>query len=144
MIRSFMQIISFSLNFNEFEWMFMIVITFGLLKLIDWCCEFKYLQVILASIVICLSSIYFINYIIKQPKTLIVKYINKNVDGNEINISKEQIINDILSGKITQNTNNLKVYSQSISITNDEYKKLSKYKEEYNEKVENGNVNIIN
>jgi hypothetical protein len=137
-----MQIVNF--NFNEFEWMFMIVITFGLLKLIDWCCEFKRLQVILASIVICLSSIYFINYIIKQPKTLVIKYINKNVDENEINISKEQIINDILSGKITQNKNNLKVYTQSIPITEEEYKKLSKYKEEYDKKIENGNVNIIN
>ena len=137
-----MQIVNF--NFNEFEWMFMIVITFGLLKLIDWCCEFKRLQVILASIVICLSSIYFINYIIKQPKTLVIKYINKNVDENEINISKEQIINDILSGKITQNKNNLKVYTQSIPITEEENKKLSKYKEEYDKKIENGNVNIIN
>ena len=140
-----MQIVNFNFNFNEFEWMFMIVITFGLLKLIDWCCEFKRLQVILASIVICLSSIYFINYIIKQPKTLVIKYINKNVDENEINISKEQIINDILNDKITQNENNLKVYySQRIPITKEEYERLSKYKEEYNQKIENGNVNIIN
>ena len=77
--------------------------------------------------------------------TLVVEYVNENVDGNEINISKEQIINDILSGKITQNENNLKVYySQRIPITKEEYERLSKYKEEYNQKIENGNVNIIN
>ena len=76
--------------------------------------------------------------------TLVVEYVNENVDGNEINISKEQIINDILSGKITQNKNNLPVYSQEIPITEKEYKKLNKYKEEYDKKIENGNVNIIN
>lgn len=86
---------------------------------------------------------------IKTPNTLVVKYINENVNENvnenEINISKEQIINDILNDKITQNENNLKVYySQRIPITKEEYERLSKYKEEYNQKIENGNVNIIN
>lgn len=76
--------------------------------------------------------------------TLFVEYVNENVDGNEINISKEQIINDILSGKITQNKNNLPVYSQEIPITEEEYKKLNKYKEEYDKRIENGNVKIIN
>lgn len=139
-----MQIIDF--YFYEFEWMFVIAIiimAFGLLKLICLGFESKYLRLILALIFIFLSS-YFINYAIKQPKTLIVKYINKNVDENEINISKEQIINDILSGKITQNKNNLKIYTQSIPITKEEYKKLSKYKEEYDKKINNGNINIIN
>lgn len=138
-----MQIIDF--YFYEFEWMVIIVIimAFGLLRLIYWCCESKYLK-FLVSIVIFLSSIYFINYIIKQPKILTIKYINKNVDENEINISKEQIINNILSGKITQNKNNLPVYSQEIPITEEEYKKLNKYKEEYYKRIENGNVNIIN
>ena len=82
---------------------------------------------------------------IKTPNTLVVKYINENINENEINISKEQIINDILNGKIIQNENNLKVYySQRIPITKEEYERLSKYKEEYNQKIENGNVNIIN
>lgn len=82
---------------------------------------------------------------IKTPNTLVVKYINENVNENEINISKEQIINDILNDKIKQNENNLKVYySQRIPITKEEYERLSKYKEEYNQKIENGNVNIIN
>lgn len=139
-----MQIIDF--YFYEFEWMFIITImimAFGLFKLICLGCESKYLKLIFALIFIFLSS-YFINYTIKQPKILIVKYINKNVDENEINISKEQIINDILSGKITQNKNNLQVYSQEIPITEEEYEKLNKYKEEYDKRIENGNVNIIN
>ena len=76
--------------------------------------------------------------------SLVIEYVNDNVNGNQINISKEQIINDILNGKITQNKNNLKVYSQEIPITKEEYKKLNKYKEEYDKKIENGNVNITN
>ena len=74
---------------------------------------------------------------------MIINYINEDTN-NEINISKEQIINNILSGKITQNKNNLPVYSQEMPITEEEYKKLNKYKEEYDKKIENGNVNIIN
>jgi hypothetical protein len=81
---------------------------------------------------------------LKNPQNkLVIEYINENTN-NEINISKEQIINNILSGKITQNKNNLPVYSQEIPITEEEYKKLNKYKEEYDKKIENGNVNIIN
>ena len=96
--------------------------------------------------VIILCCLFSILFMLKDSKdTLFVEYVNENVDGNEINISKEQIINDILSGKITQNKNNLKVYySQRIPITKEEYERLSKYKEEYNQKIENGNVNIIN
>lgn len=79
-----------------------------------------------------------------SKNTLFVEYINENADKNEINISKEQIINDILSGKIIQNKNNFPVYSQEIPITEEEYKKLNNYKEEYDKRIKNGNVNIIN
>lgn len=103
------------------------------------------LRLTLISILLCLLSLLKISQISKNsPKILMIKYINNNINGNEINISKEQIINNILSGKITQNKNNLPVYSQEIPITEEEYKKLNKYKEEYNQKIENGNVNIIN
>lgn len=103
------------------------------------------LRLTLISILLCLLSLLKISQISKNsPKILMIKYINNNINGNEINISKEQIINNILSGKITQNKNNLPVYSQEIPITEEEYKKLNKYKEEYDKKIENGNVNIIN
>ena len=103
------------------------------------------LRLTLISILLCLLSLLKISQISKNsPKILMIKYINNNINGNEINISKEQIINDILNGKITQNKNNMKVYSQEITITEEEYKKLNKYKEEYDKKIENGNVNIIN
>lgn len=82
--------------------------------------------------------------ICNSKSALIVKYINENINKTEINISKEQIINDILNGKITENKNNLPVYSQKIPITEEEYNELSKYKEEYDKRIENGNVNIIN
>jgi hypothetical protein len=75
--------------------------------------------------------------------SLVIEYVNDNVNGNQINISKEQIINDILNGKMIQNKNNMKVYSQEIKLTKEEYEKLSKYKEEYDKKLENGNVNIV-
>lgn len=98
--------------------------------------------VTLVTILCCLFSI---SFMLKNSKnTLFVEYINENADKNEINISKEQIINDILSGKITQNKNNLQVYSQEIPITEEEYEKLNKYKEEYDKRIENGNVYIIN
>lgn len=103
------------------------------------------LRLTLISILLCLLSLLKISQISKNsPKILMIKYINNNINGNEINISKEQIINDILNGKMTQNKNNLTVYSQEIPITEAEYKNLSKYKEEYDKKIENGNVNIIN
>lgn len=103
------------------------------------------LRLTLISILLCLLSLLKISQISKNsPKILMIKYINNNINGNEINISKEQIINDILNGKITQNKNNLPVYSQGIPITEEEYERLSKYKEEYDKKIENGNVNIIN
>lgn len=101
------------------------------------------LRLTLISILLCLLSLLKISQMSKNsPKILMIEYIN--INENEINISKEQIINDILHGKITQNKNNLPVYSQEIPITKEEYKNLSKYKEEYDKKIENGNVNIIN
>lgn len=96
------------------------------------------------TLVIFLCCLFAILLILKNSKnTLTVEYINENVDENEINISKEQIINDILNGKITKNKNNLPVYFQTIQITKAEYENLSKYKEEYDKKIENGNVNIL-
>ena len=103
------------------------------------------LRLTLIMLLLCLLSLLKISQMSKNsPKILMIKYVNENVDGNGINISKEQIINDILSGKITQNKNNLQVYSQEIPITEEEYEKLNKYKEEYDKRIENGNVNIIN
>ena len=101
------------------------------------------LHLTLISILLCLLFLLKISQMSKKsPKILMIKY--TNINENEINISKEQIINNILSGKITQDKNNLPVYSQEIPITEEEYKKLNKYKEEYDKKIENGNMNIIN
>ena len=138
-----MQIVDFYLNEFEFESLLVIMMaSLGLFKVFDMFIYHRKLQIILSLIVLFFSLIYLIPSVINPKITLTVKYINKNVDENEINISKEQIINDILSGKITQNKNNLPVYSQEIPITEEEYKKLNKYKEEYDKKIENGNVNI--
>lgn len=97
------------------------------------------------TLIVILCCLFSISLLLKDSKdTLFVTYVNENVDGNAINISKEQIINDILNGKITQNKNNLTLYTQAIPITEEEYKKLSKYKKERDKSIENGNVNIIN
>ena len=103
------------------------------------------LRLTLIIILLSLLSLFKISQMSKNSqKILMIEYINNNdINGNQINISKEQIINDILNGKITQNKNNLQTYSQNIPITEEEYKKLSKYKEEYDKRIENGNVNII-
>lgn len=101
------------------------------------------LRLELIMLLLCLLSLLKISQMSKNsPKILMIKYINENINGNEVNISKEQIINDILNGKIIQNENNLTVYSQNVNITKEEYEKLSKYKEERDKKIENGNVNI--
>lgn len=103
------------------------------------------LRLTLIMLLLCLLSLLKISQMSKNsPKILMIKYINENINGNEVNMSKEQIINDILNGKIIQNENNLTVYSQNVKITKEEYEKLSKYKEERDKKIENGNVNIIN
>lgn len=76
---------------------------------------------------------------IKTPNTLVVKYINEN----EINISKEQIINDILNNKIENNNENLQVYKQAFQISYDEYNLLKPHEVEYKNQSEYGNVKII-
>ena len=49
------------------------------------------LRLTLISILLCLLSLLKISQISKNsPKILMIKYINNNINGNEINISKEQ------------------------------------------------------
>ena len=68
-------------------------------------------------------------------------------DGNPVQlqheINKDQIINDIVNGKIANNKNNLEVYSQTIHISYDEYNKLKPYEIQY-DTLKNGNIKIIN
>ena len=59
-------------------------------------------------------------------------------------MNKDQIINDIINGKITNNEKNLEVYSQMIQISYDEYNSLKPYEIQYNNTYKNGNVKIVN
>lgn len=71
-----------------------------------------------------------------------IYYTNENLENLEIN--KDQIINDIINGKITNNEKNLEVYSQMIQISYDEYNSLKPYEIQYNNTYKNGNVKIVN
>ena len=68
----------------------------------------------LAILIVFLCLLLQSKILVNPQNTLIVDYINEDVNEKQINMSKEQIINDILNGKITENKNNLPVYSQEI------------------------------
>lgn len=70
-----------------------------------------------------------------------IYYTNENLENLEIN--KDQIMNDIINRKIVNNKNNLDVYSQVIQISYDEYNSLKPYEIDYNSS-KNGNVKITN
>ena len=72
---------------------------------------------------------------------LTIYYINKNNENIEIN--KNQIINDIINDKIENNDENLQVYKQAFQISYDEYKLLKPHEVEYENQSEYGNVEII-
>lgn len=69
-----------------------------------------------------------------------IYYTNENSDN--ITINKDQIINDIVNGKIENNNKNLQVYKQTFQITYDEYNLLKPYEIQY-DTLKNGNVKII-
>lgn len=70
-----------------------------------------------------------------------VYYTNKN--NENIKVSKDQIINDIVNDKIENNNENLQVYKQAFQITYDEYNLLKPHEVEYKNQSEYGNVKII-
>ena len=61
----------------------------------------------------------------------------------EIEVTKDQIINDIVNDKIENNNENLQVYKQAFQISYDEYKLLKPHEVEYKNLSEYGNVKII-
>ena len=94
-----------------------------------------------------LSLTFFFNaykYIDKNLSVHYMKiyYTNESLENLEMN--KDQIINDIINGKITNNEKNLEVYSQMIQISYDEYNSLKPYEIQYNNTYKNGNVKIVN
>lgn len=99
-------------------------------------------------LIIYLSLTFFFNvykYVDKNLSVHCMKiyYTNENLENLEIN--KDQIINDIINGKMANNENNSKIYSQAIQINYDEYQKLKQYENTYNVNYsENGNVKIVN
>ena len=107
------------------------------------------LMMLTSSIVLItyLSLTFFFNaykYIDKNLSVHYMKiyYTNESLENLEMN--KDQIINDIINGKITNNENNLEVYSQMIQISYDEYNSLKSYEIQYNNTYKNGNVKIVN
>lgn len=107
------------------------------------------LMMLTSSIVLItyLSLTFFFNaykYIDKNLSVHYMKiyYTNESLENLEMN--KDQIINDIINGKITNNEKNLEVYSQMIQISYDEYNSLKPYEIQYNNTYKNGNVKIVN
>ena len=107
------------------------------------------LMMLTSSIVLItyLSLTFFFNVYKHIDKNLSVYYMkiyytNESLENLEMN--KDQIINDIINGKITNNEKNLEVYSQMIQISYDEYNSLKPYEIQYNNTYKNGNVKIAN
>ena len=107
------------------------------------------LMMLTSSIVLItyLSLTFFFNaykYIDKNLSVHYMKiyYTNESLENLEMN--KDQIINDIINGKITNNEKNLEVYSRMIQISYDEYNSLKSYEIQYNNTYKNGNVKIVN
>lgn len=149
-----MQIVGLELmKLNFVTYMFMFVIYFAtpftILFIIYTLFDDKNdsLMMLTSSIVLItyLSLTFFFNaykYIDKNLSVHYMKiyYTNENLETLEIN--KDQIINDIVNGKIENNNKNLQVYKQTFQITYDEYNLLKPYEIQY-DTLKNGNVKII-
>ena len=55
-----------------------------------------------------------------------------NKNNEKIEITKDQIINDIVNNKIENNNSNLQVYKQTFAIDYKEYDLLKEYEDRYN------------
>lgn len=141
------------LDFITYMFMFVIYFAtpFTILFIIDVLFDDKNdrLMMLTSSIVLItyLSLTFFFNaykYIDKNLSVHYMKiyYTNESLENLEMN--KDQIINDIINGKITNNEKNLEVYSQMIQISYDEYNSLKPYEIKYNNTYKNGNVKIVN
>lgn len=107
------------------------------------------LMMLTSSIVLItyLSLTFFFNaykYIDKNLSVHYMKIYYTNESLENLKMNKDQIINDIINGKITNNEKNLEVYSQMIQISYDEYNSLKPYEIQYNNTYKNGNVKIVN
>ena len=108
------------------------------------------------SLMILTSSIVLITYLLLTFFFNVYKYVDKNLSVHYVKIyytndnletleiNKDQVINDIIDGKIANNENNLNVYSQMVQISYDEYNSLKPYEIQYNNTYKNGNVKIVN
>ena len=141
------------LDFITYMFMFVIYFAtpFTILFIIDVLFDDKNdrLMMLTSSIflIIYLSLTFFFNVYKHVDKNLSVHYMkiyytNESLENLEMN--KDQIINDIINGKITNNEKNLEVYSQMIQISYDEYNSLKPYEIKYNNTYKNGNVKIVN
>lgn len=141
------------LDFITYMFMFVIYFAtpFTILFIIDVLFDDKNdrLMMLTSSIflIIYLSLTFFFNVYKHVDKNLSIHYMkiyytNESLENLEMN--KDQIINDIINGKITNNENNLEVYSQMIQISYDEYNSLKSYEIQYNNTYKNGNVKIVN
>ena len=148
-----MQIVGFNLEsslFTIFLADLMLSFIFALIISMIICNKFQFdWEYVLVTTIIILVPLYFFftNYTAKiMTKNLgvfglTIYYTNKN--NEKIEITKDQIINDIVNDKIKNNNENLQVYKQAFQITYDEYNLLKQHEVEYKKSSEYGNVQII-
>lgn len=147
-----MQIVGFYLSFGPLWLLAEILLSFIIIYIISFfiCYKFQFnggefLLIIMIGIIpfTFLVHQYTGNIMLKKLGIFSVNVYYTNRNNEKIEITKNQIINDIVNDKIKNNNENLQVYKQAFQISYDEYKLLKPHEVEYKNLSEYGNVKII-
>ena len=147
-----MQIVGFYLSFGPLWLLAEILLSFIIIYIISFfiCYKFQFnggefLLIIMIGIIpfTFLVHQYTGNIMLKKLGIFSVNVSYTNRNNEKIEITKDQIINDIVNDKIKNNNENLQVYKQAFQISYDEYKLLKPHEVEYKNLSEYGNVKII-
>ena len=147
-----MQIVGFYLSFGPLWLLAEILLSFIIIYIISFfiCYKFQFnggefLLIIMIGIIpfTFLVHQYTGNIMLKKLGIFSVNVYYTNRNNEKIEITKDQIINDIVNDKIKNNNEYLQVYKQAFQITYDEYKLLKPHEVEYKNLSEYGNVKII-
>lgn len=147
-----MQIVGFYLSFGPLWLLAEILLSFIIIYIISFfiCYKFQFnggefLLIIMIGIIpfTFLVHQYTGNIMLKKLGIFSVNVYYTNRNNEKIEITKDQIINDIVNDKIKNNNENFQVYKQAFQISYDEYKLLKPHEVEYKNLSEYGNVKII-
>ena len=147
-----MQIVGFYLSFGPLWLLAEILLSFIIIYIISFfiCYKFQFnggefLLIIMIGIIpfTFLVHQYTGNIMLKKLGIFSVNVYYTNKNNEKIEVTKDQIINDIVNDKIENNNENLQVYKQAFQISYDEYNLLKPHEVEYKNQSEYGNVKII-